>query len=153
MNITVYRKWKKATYTIGKLLVNGNAFCESLEDKDRGLSDNMTEAAIKLKKVYAETAIPTGTYEVKLTFSSKFSSRRWGRKYKGLVPQIMNVKGFSGVRIHPANTALELEGCIAIGKNQEVGKVLQSTIYYYKLMDTYIVPASNRGEKIYITII
>ena len=112
----------------------------------------MSEWMIKLKKIYGETAIPTGTYEVKLTYSPKFAGRVWGKKYNGQVPEIMNVKGFSGVRIHPFNTASQSYGCISVGRNLEKGKVLQATNYYYKLMDDYLIPAFNKGEKVFITI-
>lgn len=152
MRILVDRRWKKNDYTIGKIYVNDKEFSESLEDRDRNLSDSMSALEIRLRKIFGETAIPTGTYEIKLTYSPKFASRVWGKKYNGLVPEIMNVKGFSGVRIHPFNQASESLGCIAPGRNLEKGKVLQSTVYYYNLMDNYIVPATKKGEKITITI-
>jgi hypothetical protein len=152
MNITLERKWKKSTYTIGIVYVNNIRFSESVEDADRGLADTMNEAEITARKIYGKTAIPTGTYEIELTYSPKFATRAWGKKYKGLVPEIKKVKGFSGVRIHPLNTAEDSLGCIGCGRNLEKGKVLYATEYYYKLMDNYIVPASKRGEKMTITI-
>jgi hypothetical protein len=88
-----------------------------------------------------------------MTYSPKFASRAWGRKYQGKVIQIMNVKGFSGVRIHPGNTAEESLGCIFPGRNLEKGKVLQSTAYYYKLLDNHILPALKRDEEVTITIV
>jgi hypothetical protein len=87
-----------------------------------------------------------------MTFSQKFSTRAWGKKYNGLVPEIMNVKGYSGVRIHPLNTAQDSLGCIGPGRNLEKGKVLQSTDYYYKLVDKYILPALDSGKRVFITI-
>ena len=153
MRIKVERKWKNEDYTIGIMYVNGTRFSETLEDKDRGLKDSMTEEEIKNKKIYGKTAIPTGTYKIKMTYSPKFASRVWGRKYQGKVIQIMNVKGFSGVRIHPGNTAGESLGCIFPGRNLEKGKVLQSTAYYYKLLDNHILPALKRDEEVTITIV
>lgn len=152
MKLTIERKWKKDNYTIGILYINGVRFSETLEDKDRGLTDKMSEVEIKLKKVYSKTAIPTGTYELKMTYSPKFATRAWGKKYSGKVIQIMNVKGFTGVRIHPGNTPEDSLGCIFPGKNLEKGKVLQSTDHYYKLLDNYILPAMKRNEKIELTI-
>lgn len=152
LRLLVERKWKKDSYTVGKVYVDGKEFSESLEDKDRNLSDDMSEWMIKLKKVYGETAIPTGTYEVKLTYSPKFAGRVWGKKYNGQVPEIMNVKGFSGVRIHPFNTASQSYGCISVGRNLEKGKILEATSYYYKLMDNYIVPTIKNNGKVFITI-
>ena len=73
MNIIVERAWKKDTYTIGKLIIDGKRICETIEDKDRGLTDNMSVDEIKKKKVYGETAIPAGTYTISMTvISPKF---------------------------------------------------------------------------------
>lgn len=152
MQILVDRKWKKDAYTIGKMFVNGVLFSDTLEDKDRGLNESMSLEEVKGKKIYGETAIPTGTYEVKMTYSNRFSNRAWGRKYRGKVPEIMNVKGYSGVRIHPLNTAKDTLGCIGVGKNSAKGRITQSTAYYYQLLDNYIIPAVKRNEKIMITI-
>lgn len=152
MKILVERKYKKDKYTIGVMYINGIKFSDTLEDKDRNLTCDMPEYEITSKKVYGQTAIPSGTYKIYMTPSPKFSLRLWAKKYNGKVPQIMNVKGFEGVRIHPFNTAEESLGCIAVGRNLEKGKVLQSTAYYYRLLDNYIVPAIKRGESIEITI-
>ena len=152
IELVVSRVWPKESYTIGKFFVNDKRLCESLEDTDRGLLDSMPATEILYKKVYGKTAIPKGRYEVKLTQSPKFASRSWAKKYGGLVPEICNVKCYSGVRIHPANRAEEILGCIAIGENTKKGMVLNSVKWYDILMREYLFPAHMRGEKIYITI-
>lgn len=152
MKLTVDRKWKKEGYTIGKLFVDGVFLCNTLEDKDRGLTSAMPIEKIKVMKVFGETAIPSGVYEVKLSHSPKFANRAWGKKYKGQVPEIINVKGFAGIRIHPLNTAQDSLGCIGVGKNTAVGMITNSTEYYYKLLDTHIIPALKRDEKITLEI-
>mgnify|MGYP006902868033 FL=1 len=152
MELTVNRKWKENDYTIGKMYVNGIEFSDTLEDKDRGLNDAMSLNEISQRKVYGQTAIPTGTYEVQMTYSSKFANRVWGKKYSGKVPQLLNVKGYSGVRIHPLNTAKDTLGCIGVGKNTSKGMITSSIAYYYKLLDEYILPAIKRKERILITI-
>lgn len=152
MEIHIDRKWKKETYTIGKMFINGEFFSNTLEDKDRGFSSDTSVDYIKAHKVYGETAIPTGTYEIKLTPSPKFATRVWGKKYQGKVPEIPNVKGFSGVRIHPLNTAADSLGCVGVGKNTKPGMITSSTEYYYQLMDNYILPAIKKGEKITLKI-
>lgn len=152
MNILLDRKWKANEYTIGKLYINGVEFSDTLEDKDRGLKDSMSLNEITSKKVYGQTAIPTGTYEILMTYSSKFANRVWGKKYKGKVPQLINVKGYGGVRIHPLNTAKDTLGCIGVGKNTSKGMITNSTTYYYKLLDEYILPAIMKNEKVLITI-
>lgn len=152
MKLLIDRKYKKETYTIGILYVNGVRFSEVIEDKDRGLDDSMSDFEIKSKKVYGKTAIPTGIYKLTMTYSSKFAARTWASKYNGKVLEIPNVKGFSGVRIHPGNTAEDSLGCILPGRNLEKGKVLQSTKYYYKLLDEHILPAMKRGEEVTLEI-
>ena len=112
------------TYCIGKLYIDGKYFCDTLEDVDRGLDDAMDEQTIKKLKVKGETAIPTGIYQVLLTYSPK---------YKRIMPLINNVKGYSGIRIHSGNTDKDTEGCLLVGKNKEVGKVLESRITYNAL--------------------
>ena len=152
MELLVNRKWKKDTYTIGEFFINGKKFSETCEDKDRGLRQEMPLSQIKAIKIYGKTAIPVGIYDIQMTYSPKFASRSFAKKYQGNVLQIMNVKGYEGVRIHPFNTAEESYGCIAVGRNLEKGKVLQSTYFYLKLVDEYILPALKRGEKVTLTI-
>ena len=117
MRITLIRRWNKKDYCIGKLYIDGKYFADTLEDVDRGLDDSMPLEEIKKMKVKGETAIPTGIYQVLLTYSPK---------YKKIMPLINNVKGYSGIRIHSGNTAKDTEGCLLVGKNKEVGKVLES---------------------------
>lgn len=152
MNIIVDRKWKKESYTIGNVYINSIFFGNSLEDKDRGLDSSMSLTEIQRKKVYGQTAIPAGTYQVKMTYSNRFATKFWGRKYNGKVPELLNVKGFDGIRIHPGNTAQSTSGCVLVGKNTAKGMVTQSTEYYYKLLDNYILPAIKRNEPITITL-
>ena len=152
MILTLERKWKKETYTIGILYVDGVRFCETVEDKDRGLKETMNEMAIKMMKIAGVTAIPTGTYRVALSVSLKFRNKEWAKKYGGLVPEIRSVKGFSGIRIHPGSNAASTEGCLIPGDNKVKGGVINSQKRYFELMDKYLVPAWNRGEPIQIEI-
>lgn len=117
MRIKIERKYKKDTYTIGKLYMNNQYWCDTLEDKDRGLKSTMTEEEIFDVKVKGKTAIPTGLYSLAYTFSNKF------HKY---LPLLLNVKGFSGIRIHAGNTADDSEGCILLGFNKKKGQVINS---------------------------
>lgn len=158
MQLLLKRKYKKPEYTIGQLYYidkNDNAIyiCDTIEDTDRNLCDSMALYDIKQKKVYGKTAIPYGLYDIELTYSPKFANRKWCKKYKGLVPEIMNVKGWEGVRLHPANRAEEILGCIGPGYNKVKGGVTNSTDCYYKLMDEYIIPAYNRKENITLMLI
>lgn len=124
MKIKLIRKYRKETYTIGKLYVDGVYFCDTIEDRDRGLNNNMGLAEIMVKKRYGETAIPYGTYDVEITYSPK---------YKRMMPEIKGVKGFSGIRIHSGNTSKDTLGCLIVGKNTKVGMVTESRKTYNAL--------------------
>ena len=135
MEIVLERKWKKPNYTIGILSIEGKRFCETLEDADRGLKDTMSIEQIKSLKKPHITAIPTGVYEVNLnTVSPKFGSRSFYKEVcKGKVPRLLNVKGFDGILIHAGNKAEDTDGCILVGRNLEVGKVLKSQETFFSL--------------------
>ena len=124
MKLTLRRIAFRDTYTIGKLYIDGVYFSDVIEDTDRGLDDTMSVEDILKLKVKGETAIPTGIYEVTITYSPK---------YKRLMPLINNVKGYSGIRIHSGNTAKDTEGCLIVGKNTKVGMVTDSRITYNAL--------------------
>lgn len=154
MKLKIDRKWRKSTYTVGILYVDGVRFCETLEDKDRGLFQGDTLSQIKSLKVYGETAIPIGTYTVAMdVLSPKYSAVKW---YKdlcgGKMPRLLDVPGFEGILIHPGNTALDSYGCILVGRNTKVGMVTESKATFKKLYRK-MKAAHDRGEKITITIV
>lgn len=124
MKIKLVRIALKDTYTIGKLYVDGVYFCDTIEDTDRGLDDSMTVSEILKRKIKGQTAIPTGHYKIEITYSPK---------YKRMMPLILNVKGYSGIRIHSGNTSKDTEGCLIVGKNTKVGMVTDSRNTYQRL--------------------
>lgn len=132
MKLTLIRKYKLPTYTIGKLYIDGEYFCDTLEDKDRGLTDNMTVGEISKIKIKKETAIPTGTYKITITYSNRFKKN---------MPLINDVKGFEGIRIHSGNTNQDTEGCVLVGFNKVKGNVINSRDTYNKLFS--ILSKSN----------
>ena len=134
MELQVKRIAKKEAYTIGRLYIDGEYFCDTLEDRVRDLS--------KEAKVKGQTAIPTGRYRLVLTYSPRF---------KRILPLLEDVPQFTGVRIHRGNTAKDTEGCILVGNNREVGKVLDSAATEQRLM-AVLQNAVNKGEQIYITV-
>ena len=142
MEIVVVRFHKKEKYTIGKMYINGTYFCDTLEDTDRGLTQEMNLDIIDKTKVYGKTAIPTGRYRVELTKSKKF-----GR----VLPLLYNVKGFEGIRIHRGNTDEDTLGCILVGQNKAVGKVINSAMAEQNLMGR--LKEVEKNELIYITVI
>ena len=152
ISLVLERKWKKSTYTIGRFYVEGAYFGNSMEGKDRGMNKSWPLKTIELTKAHGRTAIPAGSYVVQLTHSPKFASRSWGKSYNGLVPEIMDVPGFSGIRIRPLSTADDSLADIGIGENKYKGRIVYATRYYRDLMSNYLVPAHIRGEAITITI-
>ena len=153
MELLVKRVAKKNEYTIGRLYIDSQYVCDTLEDVDRGLTQDMPLEEIKAKKVYGKTAIPTGTYEIDMnTISPKFQARSWAKPYGGKLPRLIGVKGFEGVLLHVGNTASDSSGCLLVGKNSIKGMVTDSTRTFHTLMSKYLLPAKLRGEKITITI-
>lgn len=135
---------KKNSYTIGKLYINNQYFCDTLEDKDRGLSQSMQLDQISKLKIKDQTAIPTGTYKVSMDIvSPRFKNTSWAKQYNGKVPRLINVSGFDGVLIHPGNTSSDTSGCILVGENKVVGKVINSQVTWKKLMNKLITDKSN----------
>ena len=148
MRIRIDRAWRKKKYTISRVIINGERFgdgkkwCSVLEDTDRGLIQSMSVEEIKKIKVYGQTAIPRGIYEVQITYSPKF---------KRMLPILRDVKGFSGIRIHPGNTPSDSLGCLLPGVNDTVGRVSNST-YWFNLLFSRIQEAEKAGEKVFVEI-
>ena len=154
MKLMLDRKYKKDTYTIGRLYCDGQFICNTVEDKDRGISDKDSLDKIKKVKVYAKTAIPTGTYKITLdVVSPKFSQKAYYKSFcKGKLPRLLNVKGFDGILIHKGSNADSSAGCIIVGMNTVVGGVTNSQYYFEKLYKM-MLDAKNRGESIEIEIV
>ncbi|MFH8142361.1 MAG: hypothetical protein K1V88_02920 [Muribaculaceae bacterium] len=134
MKLQLKRVALRDTYTIGKLYVDGQYWCDTLEDRVRDLS--------REKKVPGETAIPAGTYDIVVNISPKF---------KRLLPRLLGVPHFKGILIHRGNTDKDSAGCILVGENRAVGKVLNST-YWEKRVTEHLLEAQDKGEDIKITI-
>lgn len=152
MNITIKRIFKGDKYTIGKLYVNGIYECDTLEDTDRGLTQDMPLSNIQSKKLYEETAIPTGTYKIDMnTVSPKFKDRSWAKFCGGKLPRLIDVPGYSGVLIHVGNKPADTLGCILVGDNKIKGQVINSTSTFQELY-SLMLKAKVAGEEITITI-
>lgn len=153
MELRLDRKYKKQSYTIGNLYIDGEYFSNTLEDTDRGIDSSMSPADITRKKIYGKTAIPTGTYQIDMnTVSPKFKDRSWAKIYGGKIPRLLVVPGFDGVLIHPGNTASDTLGCILVGRNTIVGRVTDSTATFHNLMKK-LLDAKAKGESISIIIV
>ncbi len=127
------RIYKGETYTIGRLFIDGESFCDTLEDKVRPQG---------AAKVYGETAIPAGRYKIEFVFSPKFNRK---------MPALIDVKGFIGILMHWGNTPKDTEGCILVGRNTIKGQLTESKDTWKKLFSR-LYDAYERGEDIWITI-
>lgn len=132
MEILVKRCFCCAEYTVGALHLNGQYFCDTLEDAVRAEG----------VKVPGRTAVPAGRYRVELTESPRF---------KRVMPLLMDVPGFSGVRIHPGNCAADTEGCLLVGFNQVKGRLTASKATFQKLFEK-LWAADQAGEEIWTEI-
>ena len=140
---------RRDTYTIGRLYIDGERFCDTCEDTDRGLRQDLPLSVNQAKKRRGVTAIPVGRYRVTLGVkSSKYSKKKQYDFTGGYLPRLVNVPAFDGILIHIGNTAADSEGCILVGRNTTVGMVLESTKTF---KDLYARLKSATGE-IYITV-
>lgn len=147
MDLYLKRIARKATYTIGHLYIDGDYFCDTIEDTDRGMRQQDAYAANKRRKVKGETAIPTGRYQVTLGVQSqRFASKQQYAFCKGFLPRLLNVPFFEGVLIHIGNSERDTEGCILVGENKVKGMVINSTQTFRRLYDRL------KGAKGYIYI-
>lgn len=156
MELTLKRIALRSEYTIGKLYVDGEYVCDTIEDTVRDL-DKDGKFANGEVKIPGRTAIPYGRYEITMKVKSpkysNFTKYSWAKKYDGYLPRLLNVPHFDGVLIHVGNSALDSEACVLVGENKVVGKVINSVNTFRKLMDEYLVPAKKRNEQIYIDIV
>ena len=149
MELRLKRIARKETYTIGRLYVDGKYVCDTIEDRDRGLSQTLPVSVNVAKKRKGITAIPTGKYRLTLDVQSpKFSKYKSYDWCKGYLPRLINVPAFDGVLIHAGNSAYDSEGCLLVGENKVVGKVLNSMVTLKKLYEIL----KSAKDNIYITI-
>ena len=134
MELKLNRIFLGSSATIGELLVNDKHLCDTLEDRVRPEGE----------KVYGKTAIPEGTYEMVLSYSPRF---------KKILPEILNVPNFTGIRIHCGNSSADSSGCVLVGTwdGEKEDWVGNSRIAFNELM-SLLQKAANNKEKITITI-
>lgn len=144
MEIRVKRIALKETYTIGRLYIDGEYICDTIEDKVRDI------------KIQNETAIPYGRYKVAMNYKSpkysNFDKYKWAKEYDGYLPRLIDVPEFDGILIHVGNTSLDTSGCILVGENKKKGKVINSVATFNRLMKDYLLKAKEKNENIWIVI-
>lgn len=156
MKIKVKRTARKSTYTVGKVTIDGKAFCDSLGDTDRGATQVMPFVSTggnkgywvkpdgtHIEKIPGKTAIPTGTYDA--------HSYYW-EKYKCFVVMLLRVPGFTGILMHNGMTADNSEGCILLGKNNIVGR-LDGDRVYMDALAARVMACEKIGERVTVEIV
>lgn len=132
MKLQLERKIYTDGSTLGELAVDDKFFCYTLEDTTR-------QPGIK---VYGKTSIPSGAYEVTVTYSPKFGK---------VMPLVNGVPNYEGVRIHPGNDADDTEGCILVGKTKADNFIGESRAAFGELLPL-IESACKRGEHVVLVI-
>ena len=149
MELILKRIAKRKGYTIGRLTIVAPSGAEwganTLEPTALELKTTVSKEAVlrspKKTAALKPFAIPEGRYPVVVT---------WSPKFKEWLPLLLGVPGFEGIRIHAGNTAKDTEGCILVGENREVGKVLNSRATLQRLMR--LLNKREEGESLYLTV-
>ena len=138
MLLTVLRNPSENGATVGEMLLDGVHECFTLEDEVREIKGE----TVGKWKIPGKTAIPEGKYRVVLTMSNRF---------KKVLPELLNVPGFLGVRIHSGNTQDDTEGCILVGEGKGSCTVTRSRDAMVELMAALTGVLEN-GEQVWIEI-
>lgn len=133
MRLTLERRQQWPGCTIGRLSIDDQYECDTLEDPVR--PGNV--------KVPGATAIPAGSYPVQIT---------WSPRFKQMMPVLLGVPNFSGIRIHPGNTADDTEGCILVGAADGSGQLVNSRLAYLRLFDK-LHEALAAGQSVLIDVV
>jgi len=135
IQIKVVRDTFTENCTLGKMYIDGKYFCETLEDKDRGLNQSLPLEENKRLKVKGQTCIPYGKYKGIVNVSPS---------KKRLLPRLLNVPAFDGILIHKGNTNKDSLGCILVGRKRSIESVIQSTVMELQLIQ--IMPEGTEFE-------
>ncbi len=145
MELKLIRKIFSDKSTIGDLYIDGIYQCRILEDKDHSLYSYMSIIDINKIKVFGETAIPYGEYQIIISKSNRFSQLLG---HDVFLPELLNVPGYQGVRIHSGNRPEDTEGCLLCGVTYGVDTVSESR----KAFEEVFEKLKTATDKIFITI-
>lgn len=130
--LNLKRTLQTELYTEGSLFINGEYFCDTLELYNSGISYKDNTSKIKQLKIERKICIPYGTYQIVINYSPRF---------KRMLPLLLNVPGFSGIRLHAGNTVKDSEGCILVGIKTKDGYITKSKDTLEKLIN--VIKDSN----------
>lgn len=139
MHLTMFREPSVNGATLSKLFNGLDFVCDVLEDEVREIHG----LPVAEWKVPGQTAIPAGTYEVDVCYSQRFGPNTL---------TLLDVPGYSSIRIHAGNTDEDTEGCLLVGVRLGKDAITMSRATLLKIKDL-ILPAIGRGEKVTIEII
>ena len=143
MKLKLKRVYFNDKYTIGKLYICDEYFCDTIEDVNRDLNKDGDLNDPGESKIMHKTAIPCGSYKVVVNLSNRF---------KRLLPLLIDVPHFDGIRIHNGVDETSSSGCIIVGKNTEIGKLTKSREYMNLLTDK-LLSEQSKGVAITIDVI
>ena len=130
MELKLVRNPSTEQCTIGVLSINGEFFCDTLED------------VVREVKIPGETAIPAGRYKIEITESARFKRK---------LPILLDVPGFTGIRIHPGNTDADTEGCVLVGQWQKGDSIINSRVTFNTLI-AHLELALEAGEEVWVEV-
>jgi hypothetical protein len=144
MRLLLHRYDLRERVTLGTLAADGVYVCHTLEDAVREPYDGSVKDGVPVAtwKIPGETAIPAGDYRVGITYSQRFRRE---------MPILLDVPGFTGVRIHAGNTHADTEGCILVGRRVVGETIVESRLAFAKLFDM-LDSALDAGDDVWITI-
>lgn len=138
MLLTVLREPSENGATISEMLLDGAPECFVLEDEVREIPGK----PVAEWKIPGKTAIPKGKYRVVLTHSNRF---------KRVLPELLNVPGYSGVRIHAGNSAVDTDGCLLVGQERGSSTITKSRDALLELMAA-LQEVMDQGETVWVEI-
>jgi len=145
MNLKLKRDVRSKTFTLGTFYVNGTRLGFTCEDTDRTLEDDKDNDGNSIdegEKIKGQTAIPLGTYKVILSFSHRFQK---------VMPEVLGVPNFTGIRIHGGNTDADTLGCPLLGSMRTQTGVANCKVVNDRLI-SMLQDAEDRGETVWLTV-
>ena len=136
LELTLRREIFDVEFTLGRLYVAGSYYCYVGEDADRELEIHPEN------KIHGQTAIPRGRYQVSTSFSSRF-----GR----VMPIILGVRNYSGVRFHGGNGPEDSLGCPMLG-TQRTPRGVANCKEINKRLLKLIQDTEAKGDQVWVTV-
>lgn len=146
MKLTLNRHPSGLSCTIGDLLIDGELFCHTLEPPEKAHTLPADIQAV------SKGFIPVGTYRVVITPSPEaVRGELWSPCGEHLLPLLLDVPGFDGIRIHAGNAGVETRGCVLVG-SWLGGEFLSGSRDVLTSLMVKLIDAKDEGQSIDIEI-